>query len=46
MFDLAQDPDEVHDLWMEPSADVMKQELLAVLRERRMRSQYRTADWR
>ncbi|MCO6459332.1 MAG: sulfatase-like hydrolase/transferase [Pirellulaceae bacterium] len=45
LFDLAQDPDEVCNLWMDPSAQTMKQELLAVLREWRIRSQYQTADW-
>jgi arylsulfatase A-like enzyme len=45
LFDLAQDPDEVHNRWLDPQAAEMKDELLAVLREWRIRSQYQTADW-
>lgn len=44
LFDLVHDPDEVNNLWSQPSASEMKQELLAVLREWRIRSQYHTAD--
>jgi arylsulfatase A-like enzyme len=45
LFDLRRDPDELFNLWTEPAAAEMKQELLAVLREWRIRSQYHTADW-
>jgi arylsulfatase A-like enzyme len=44
-FDLRRDPDELHNLWSDAASAEMKQELLAVLREWRIRSQYRTADW-
>ncbi|MEQ8786921.1 MAG: sulfatase-like hydrolase/transferase [Pirellulaceae bacterium] len=45
LFDLRKDPDEVHNLWSDPGHAEIKQELLAVLREWRIRSQYHTADW-
>jgi arylsulfatase A-like enzyme len=45
LFDLIHDPDEKHDLWNAPSAVDIKHELLAVLREWRIRSQLHTADW-
>jgi len=45
LFDLAQDPDELLNLWSESSAREHKQALLAVLREWRIRSQYHTRDW-
>ncbi|MBW3598606.1 MAG: sulfatase-like hydrolase/transferase [Planctomycetes bacterium] len=45
LFDLAHDPDEVRNLWTDPAGAAMKQELLAVLREWRIRSQYHTAAW-
>ncbi|MCH7725453.1 MAG: sulfatase-like hydrolase/transferase, partial [Planctomycetes bacterium] len=45
LFDLLNDPDEVCNLWTNPSAAEMKQQLLAVLREWRIRSQYHTANW-
>jgi arylsulfatase A-like enzyme len=45
LFDLRQDPAEVHNLWNDPAYEEIKQELLAVLREWRIRSQYHTADW-
>lgn len=45
LFDLLHDPNELHNLWPDPAAAEMKQELLAVLREWRIRSQYHTADW-
>jgi arylsulfatase A-like enzyme len=45
LFDLRRDPNEVNNLWSDPAAAEMKQELLAVLREWRISSQYRTADW-
>ena len=45
LFDLQADPNEVHNLWLDPGSVEMKEELLAVLREWRIRSQYHTADW-
>ena len=45
LFDLSVDPTEVNDLWSDPAAAKRKQELLAVLREWRIRSQYHTRDW-
>jgi arylsulfatase len=45
LFDLVHDPQEVHNLWDQPAAAETRQQLLAVLREWRIRSQYRTADW-
>ena len=43
--DLEKDPDELHNLWDDPSAAAKKQELLGVLREWRIRSRYDTAGW-
>ena len=45
LFDLQQDPDEVNNLWDDPMSAQKKQEMLAVLREWRIRSQYETRDW-
>ena len=45
LFDLMHDPDEVNNRWLDPAAAEMKDELLAVLREWRIRSQLHTADW-
>ena len=45
LFDLQTDPDEVVNLWSDPAHQEMKQELLAILREWRIRSQLHTADW-
>ena len=45
LFDLTNDPHEVQNLWDDPESIEMKRELLAVLREWRIRSQYRTAAW-
>ena len=45
LFDMKNDPDEVHNLWDDPSHVEKKRELLAVLREWRIRSQYDTGDW-
>ena len=45
LFDLVNDPDEIKNLWDDPAFADRKQELLAVLREWRIRSQYQTADW-
>jgi arylsulfatase A-like enzyme len=44
-FNLIKDPGEVENLWSMPEAEHMKQELLAVLREWRIRSGLHTADW-
>ena len=47
LFDLANDPGEVHNLWDDPAAAAAdaKRELLDTLREWRIRSQYHTRDW-
>ena len=45
LFDLTADPNEVNDLWEDPTGAEKKAELLAVLREWRIRSQYHTRDW-
>lgn len=45
LFDLGADPDEVNNLWDAPQHVEKKRELLAVLREWRIRSQYHTRDW-
>jgi arylsulfatase len=45
LFDLVNDPDELHNLWDDPAAADKKRELLDVLREWRIRSQYHTRDW-
>lgn len=45
LFDLNNDPDEVKNLWNDAESGKKKQDLLAVLREWRIRSQYDTADW-
>jgi arylsulfatase A-like enzyme len=45
LFDLVSDPDEVANLWDAPSAADKKQELLAVLREWRIRSGFHTSNW-
>jgi hypothetical protein len=42
---LRNDPDEIANLWSDPAAADKKSELLAVLREWRIRSQYHTRDW-
>jgi hypothetical protein len=39
------DPNEVNNLWSDPNAASMKQELLGVLREWRIRSGIETANW-
>jgi len=50
LFDLTNDPDEVRNLWDDPSFEEKKRELLAVLREWRIRDGYEasrwTAEWR
>ncbi len=45
LFNLQEDPGEVHNRWDDPAAAARKQELLDVLREWRIRSQYHTRDW-
>jgi arylsulfatase len=45
LFDLANDPGEVHNLWDHPAHAGRKRELLDVLREWRIRSQYHTREW-
>ena len=45
LFDLSRDPQEINNLWTDPVAESIKQELLAVLREWRIRSGLKTADW-
>ena len=45
LFDLRQDPAEVHNLWHDAKSAEKKQEMLAILREWRIRSQYETRDW-
>ena len=45
LFHLADDSDEVKDLWNETAAQDKKRELLDVLREWRIGSQYRTSGW-
>ena len=45
LLHLADDPDEVKDLWNELAAQEKKWELLDVLREWRIGSQYRTSSW-
>ncbi|MDP6468163.1 MAG: sulfatase-like hydrolase/transferase [Pirellulaceae bacterium] len=45
LFDLSRDPQEINNLWTDPAAESIKQELLAVLREWRIRSGLKTADW-
>ena len=45
LFNLVNDPEEVHNLWDDPTHAAQKQELLDVLREWRIRSQVRTSEW-
>jgi hypothetical protein len=45
LFDLVADPDELDNLWANPSVDEVKQQLLAELREWRIRSGLHTKDW-
>lgn len=45
LFDLEADPGEVTNLWEEPSMQAVKEELLAVLRDWLIESNYRTRDW-
>lgn len=45
LFNLLEDPTEVRNLWDDPSAAEVKQELLAALRDWHNRSQHHTAGW-
>ena len=45
LFDLANDPGEIHNLWDDAAYVEKKRELLDVLREWRIRSQYHTRRW-
>ena len=45
LYDLANDPEEIHNLWDHPSAAGKQRELLDVLYNWRIRSQYQTRDW-
>jgi arylsulfatase A-like enzyme len=45
LFNLTDDPDEVNNLWSDEASQAIKQELLGVLREWRIRSGIETADW-
>ncbi len=45
LFDLKQDPNEINNLWNSPEHVDKKRELLAVLREWRIRSGYQTSQW-
>jgi arylsulfatase len=45
LFDLVNDPQEVHNLWDDPAFVEKRRELLDVLREWRIRSQYHTREW-
>ncbi|MCJ7551146.1 MAG: DUF4976 domain-containing protein, partial [Anaerolineae bacterium] len=45
LFDLANDPGEIRNLWDDPVVAEKKHELLDVLREWRIRSGYRTRGW-
>jgi len=45
LFDLSTDPNERENLWDDPDAAEVKRELLAELREWRIRSGHQTADW-
>jgi len=45
LFDLANDPLELRNLWDDPAAEATRRGLLDTLREWRIRSQYYTRDW-
>jgi arylsulfatase A-like enzyme len=45
LFDLVNDPEEVHNLWDDPAFAEKRRELLDVLREWRIRSQHHTREW-
>jgi arylsulfatase A-like enzyme len=46
LFHLAEDPDEVRNLWDDPGAAGKKQELLGVMRDWLVRSHLQTRDWK
>jgi arylsulfatase A-like enzyme len=45
LFDLKNDPNELHNLWDDPRYSAQKQQLLDRLREWHIRSAYQTRDW-
>ena len=45
LFNLTEDPGETVNLWDNPEYTEKKRELLDVLRDWRIRSQYHTCDW-
>jgi arylsulfatase A-like enzyme len=45
LFNLEEDPGELHNLWDDPAYEAKKRELLDTLREWRIRSRYETRDW-
>ncbi|MBD3674353.1 MAG: sulfatase-like hydrolase/transferase [Planctomycetaceae bacterium] len=45
LFNLSEDPDELKNLWNDDKSAAVKQEMLGVLREWRIRSGVETADW-
>ncbi len=45
LFDLVNDPGEIHNLWGDPACADKQQELLNLLLEWRIRSGYQTRDW-
>jgi arylsulfatase A-like enzyme len=45
LFDLAKDPQERNNLWDDPSAEDKKNELIRVLLDWQINSQYQTQDW-
>jgi arylsulfatase A-like enzyme len=45
LFNLEQDPEELHNLWDDPDAQAKKRELLEVMRRWFMESVYRTREW-
>jgi arylsulfatase A-like enzyme len=45
LFNLVDDPSEIHNLWDDPSAIDTKHELIHALYEWLIRSQYQTSDW-
>jgi arylsulfatase A-like enzyme len=45
LFDLMNDPGEVHNLWDDPAYAEQKRTMLDVLREWRIRSRYHTREW-
>ena len=46
LFDLANDPEETHNLWDDPEAAGEKQEMLDVMREWLVQSHCRTGEWK